>query len=169
LTGQLQQGCPGLFEMKNLSEISGVAIQPLKQMVDHRGAVLHMLRHDSFLFQGFGEIYFSLVLPGVVKAWKRHRQMTQLFAVPVGKILLVLYDTREASASPGRLEEHILGRPDQYCLVRIPPLLWYGFQGLGTAPSLVANFTDYAHDPHEAEGVPLDSPDIPYKWKEVDS
>jgi dTDP-4-dehydrorhamnose 3,5-epimerase len=154
--------------MKNQSEISGVAIQPLKQIVDQRGAVMHMLRSDSPLFQGFGEIYFSLVLPGAVKAWKRHRQMTQHFAVPVGKILLVLYDTREGSASRGRLEEHILGRPDHYCLIRIPPLLWYGFQGLGTAPSLVANLTDYVHDPHEAESLSLESPDIPYGWEKVD-
>jgi len=154
--------------MKNLTEISGVAIQPLKQIEDQRGAVLHMLRADSTLFQGFGEIYFSLVLPGAVKAWKRHRQMTQLFAVPVGNIRLVLYDTREGSSSQGRLEEHILGRPDHYCLVRIPPLLWYGFQGLGTAPSLVANLTDYVHDPQEAEGLAFDSPDVPYGWKAVD-
>ena len=151
--------------MQELSEISGVLIQPLKQIVDQRGAVLHMLRCDSPLFQGFGEMYFSLVLPGAVKAWKRHRVMTQHFAVPLGKIRLVFYDAREGSPSQGRLEEHILGRPDHYCLVRIPPLLWYGFQGLGTTPALVANLTDYVHDPHEAEGLPLDSGDIPYGWK----
>lgn len=150
------------------SEISGVFIQPLKQIVDHRGAVLHMMRRDSPLFQGFGEIYFSLVLPGAVKAWKRHRQMSQHFAVPVGEIQLVLYDTREGSPSQGRLEEHIVGRPDHYFLIRIPPLLWYGFQGLGTAPSLLANVTDYIHDPHEAESLSPDSPDIPYGWKQVD-
>jgi dTDP-4-dehydrorhamnose 3,5-epimerase len=155
--------------MPEKSEIAGVLIQPLKQIVDHRGAVLHMLRHDSPLFQGFGEIYFSLILPGVVKAWKRHRRMTQHFAVPVGKILLVLYDNRQGSPSQGRLEKHCLGRPDHYCLIRIPPLLWYGFQGLGTAPALVTNVTDYVHDPLEAESLPLDSADIPYGWQEVDS
>jgi dTDP-4-dehydrorhamnose 3,5-epimerase len=154
--------------MHERSEIAGVLIQPLKQIVDQRGAVLHMLRHDSPLFQGFGEVYFSLVLPGAVKAWKRHRVMTQYFAVPMGGIRLMFYDGREDSPSRGRLEEHILGRPDHYCLVRIPPLLWYGFQGLGTAPSLVANLSDYAHDPQESEGLPPDSPDIPYGWHEVD-
>lgn len=152
----------------NSSAITGVVIQPLKQIVDGRGAVLHMLRNDSPLFTQFGEIYFSLVLPRAVKAWKRHRHMSQHFAVPMGEIRLVLYDTREGSPSQGRLEEHTLGRPDHYCLIRIPPLLWYGFQGLGTTPSLVANVTDYIHDPHEAESLSYDSPDIPYGWKQVD-
>jgi dTDP-4-dehydrorhamnose 3,5-epimerase len=151
--------------MLQRSEISGVLIQPLKQIVDPRGAVLHMLRNDSPLFQRFGEIYFSLVLPGAVKAWKRHRVMTQHFAVPMGKIRLVFYDAREGSPSQSRLEEHILGRPDHYCLVRIPPLLWYGFQGLGTTPALVANLTDYVHDPHETESLSLEAGDIPYRWK----
>ena len=152
--------------MDNTSGIAGVVIQSLKQIVDERGAVLHMLRGDSPLFTQFGEIYFSLVLPGVVKAWKRHRRMTQHFAVPVGQIRLVLYDDRPNAGSRGRLEEHTLGRPDYYALVRIPPLVWYGFQGVGASPSLVANCTDLVHDPEEVEVLPLSSPIFPYTWKE---
>jgi dTDP-4-dehydrorhamnose 3,5-epimerase len=152
--------------MSSSSGISGVVIQPLKQMVDERGAVLHMLRADSPLFMGFGEIYFSLVLPGVVKGWKRHRRLTQHFAVPVGQIRLVLFDDRPDSPSVGRLEELLLGRPDRYDLVRIPPGLWYGFQGLGAIPALVANCTDFPHDPQEAESLPLGSPRVPYRWND---
>jgi hypothetical protein len=36
---------------------------------------------------------------------------------------------------------------------------------LGTAPALVANLTDYVHDPHETESLPLEAGDIPYRWK----
>jgi dTDP-4-dehydrorhamnose 3,5-epimerase len=147
------------------SGIPGVVIQPLKQIVDGRGAVLHMLRRDSPLFTRFGEIYFSLIRPGMVKAWKRHRRMVQLFAVPIGQIRLLLYDDRPATSSQGQLEEHLLGRPDHYALIRIPPLVWYGFQGLGAASSLVANCTDLVHDPEEVENLPIDSPLIPYTWK----
>jgi dTDP-4-dehydrorhamnose 3,5-epimerase len=150
--------------MDGASNIVGVVMQPLKQMVDERGAVLHMLRCDSPLFTRFGEIYFSLVLPGVVKAWKRHRRMTQHFAVPVGKIRLVLYDDRDGA--PGQLEEYILGRPDHYALCRIPPLVWYGFQGLADQPSLLANCTDLVHDPAEVENLTASSPIFPYTWKE---
>lgn len=153
-------------KMAGSSGIAGVVIQPLRQIVDERGAVLHMLRADSPLFTRFGEVYFSLVLPGVAKAWKRHRRVTQHFAVPVGRIRLVLYDDRPTSASRGRLEEHILGRPDHYVLVLLPPLLWYGFQGQDSTPSLLANCTDFPHDPQEGESLPIDSPQVPFNWKE---
>jgi dTDP-4-dehydrorhamnose 3,5-epimerase len=150
--------------MDGASDIVGVVVQPLKQMMDERGAVLHMLRCDAPLFTRFGEIYFSLVLPGAVKAWKRHRRMTQHFAVPVGKIRLVLYDDRAGAQGP--LEEYTLGRPDHYALIRIPPLVWYGFQGMADQSSLVANCTDLVHDPAEVENLPAGSPIFPYTWKE---
>ena len=150
--------------MEKSSGISGVVIQPLRQIIDERGAVLHMLRGDSPLFTKFGEIYFSIVFSQVVKAWKRHRRMTQHFAVPVGKIKLVLYDDRGKSSLQGRLEEYILGKPDNYYLIRIPPLVWYGFQGLDSTLSLVANLTDLPHDPAEVETLPDNSPDFPYSW-----
>ena len=36
--------------------IDGVKITPLKQIVDERGKVMHLLRCDSAIFQKFGEI-----------------------------------------------------------------------------------------------------------------
>jgi dTDP-4-dehydrorhamnose 3,5-epimerase len=90
--------------------------------------------------------------------------MTQHFAVPVGKIKLVIYDDREVSRSRGRIEAHILGRPDQYYLIRIPPLLWYGFQGVSPEPALLANCPDLPHDPQEVKGRPVSDPSIPYRW-----
>lgn len=144
--------------------INGVAVEPLRQIEDSRGAVLHMLRCDSPGFTGFGEIYFSLVYQNIVKAWKRHKVMTQHFAVPVGQIRLVLYDDRPFSPSQGQINEYLLSRPDHYHLVRIPPLVWYGFQGLAATPSLVANLTDLPHDPQEVEHLPVNSPYIPYIW-----
>ena len=70
----------------HLPAISGVQMLPLKQIIDDRGKVMHMLRADSPLFKRFGEIYFSMINPGTIKAWKRHQKMTQHIAVPVGKI-----------------------------------------------------------------------------------
>ena len=73
--------------------IIGVCFQPLKIIDTPGGPVLHMLRPDSPLRPGagtadgelhLGEVYFSEVLPGAVKAWKRHRRQTQYYAVPHG-------------------------------------------------------------------------------------
>src|SRR5687768_14744844 len=102
------------------SVIEGVVVQPLKEIADERGAVLHVMRNDSPLFSSFGEVYCSLTLPGAVKAWKRHRRQTQHVAVPVGRLRLVLVDHRPDSTTHGVVEQHILGRPDRYFLWRIP-------------------------------------------------
>ena len=93
--------------------IEGVVIQPLRQICDERGKVMHMLRADSELFQGFGEIYFSVVNHGVIKAWHLHRQMTLNYAVVFGMIKLVLYDDRDNSPTRGELLEFFLG-PENY-------------------------------------------------------
>ena len=71
--------------------LDGVTVTPLKRIADERGAVLHMLRADDPLFEGIGEIYFSVVRAGVIKAWKRHSRMIQHFAVPSGNIRLVIF------------------------------------------------------------------------------
>ena len=145
------------------SRIEGVSVTGLTRIADERGTILHMLRADDPHFSQFGEIYFSTVYPGAIKGWHIHRAMTLNYAVPVGRIKLVLYDDREESPTRGVLEEHFLG-PDNYALVMVPPMVWNGFKGIGTDMALVANCATIAHDPAEIERMdPLD-PSIPYDW-----
>lgn len=146
------------------SKIEGVVISSLKQIEDERGAVLHMLRSDSPLFSKFGEMYFSLLNLGVVKAWKRHKVMTQRIAVPLGRVRLVLFDDRPKSSTKDKIEEVILGRPDRYYLVSIPPLVWYGFRGISKMPALLANCPDLPHDDNELEKLAVSNDYIPYDW-----
>jgi dTDP-4-dehydrorhamnose 3,5-epimerase len=143
--------------------INGVIVTPLKQIVDERGKVMHMLRVDAPHFTGFGEIYFSCVYPGSIKAWHRHRRMTLNYAVPHGRIKFVLFDDRPGSASRGEIMELFLG-PDSYSLVTVPPLVWNGFKGLGTEMAIVANCASIPHDPEEIERRdPFDAA-IRYDW-----
>ena len=65
--------------------IDGVRITPLKQILDEKGKVMHMLRCDADFFLDFGEIYFSCVYPGAIKAWRAHKHMTLNYAVPHGR------------------------------------------------------------------------------------
>ena len=145
--------------------IEGVIIEPLKQIADERGKVMHMLRADSQLFTKFGEIYFSMVNPKVVKAWKRHKEMTLNYTVPIGSVKVVIYDDREGSPTKGEVNEFSIG-PGNYQLLIIPPMVWSGFQGLDSEPSLVANCADMPHDPTEVERIDIDDDSIPYEWKE---
>lgn len=144
--------------------IEGVFVEKLKKIEDNRGKVMHMIRRDSPLFDNFGEIYFSVIYNGVVKAWRKHLKMTQHFAVPVGKIKLVIYDEREDSATKGQVSEMEIGE-DNYCLVKIPPFLWYGFKGISVTPALIANCADIPHDPDEIKRIDFTDPAIPYVWK----
>jgi dTDP-4-dehydrorhamnose 3,5-epimerase len=143
--------------------IDGVEIFPLRQIPDERGKVMHMLRADAPHFRSFGEIYFSAVHPGAIKAWHLHTRMTLNYAVPFGKIKLVLYDDRAESPTKGKLQEIFLG-PDSYQLVVVPPLVWNGFKGIGTETAIVANCASIPHDPGEIERLDPASPRIPYDW-----
>ena len=99
--------------MNESVEIEGIIIQQLKQIDDKRGSILHMLKNDSNLFKQFGEIYFSEIHSGLVKAWKRHKKQSQNLVVPLGKIWLVIYDDRPKSNTHGKIAQYKLGRPEE--------------------------------------------------------
>jgi dTDP-4-dehydrorhamnose 3,5-epimerase len=146
-----------------MNNIDGVRITPLRRIPDERGAVLHMLREDSDGFERFGEIYFSLIYPGVVKGWHLHTRMTLNYAVPVGMVKLVCHDDREGSPSRGQTLEIHVGELN-YVLVTIPPGVWNGFKGEGAVPALVANCATIPHDPAEIERLDPSDSSIPYDW-----
>ena len=144
--------------------IEGVRIQPLRQIPDERGKVMHMLRASDPHFAGFGEIYFSVVFPGAIKGWHLHKRMVLNYAVPSGRIKMVLYDARAGSATHGELQEVFLGE-DAYALLQVPPGVWNGFKGIGVTPALVANCASIEHDPDEIERMdPIQNDVIPYDW-----
>ena len=150
--------------VKRLQQIEGVIITELRRISDERGAVLHMLRCDAPDFDRFGECYFSEVLPGAIKAWKRHRSQTQNLAVPVGRVRLVIYDDRKSSPTRENLQVLEMGRPDAYLRIKVPPGLWYGFACISATTALVANCADLPHDPADSEVRTLNDPAIPYSW-----
>jgi len=143
--------------------INGVLIKPLKQIPDERGKIMHMLRADDPYFIQFGEIYFSVIYPDVIKGWHLHTRMTLNYAVVSGMIKLVLYDSREKSSTNGELQELFIGE-DNYVLVQIPPGIYNGFKGIGVKPAIVANCSDITHDPEEILRIDPFTHDIPYDW-----
>ena len=128
--------------------IQDLVIIPLKQIVDERGKVMHMIRQDSAHFKGFGEVYFSVINPGKIKAWKRHKKMIQNLTVPLGEIKLAVFDDRKNSKTYKM--HHILNIGEKkYFLVQIPAGLCYGFQCVSKTFSLISNCASLAHDPDE--------------------
>jgi dTDP-4-dehydrorhamnose 3,5-epimerase len=143
--------------------IEGVKITPLRQILDERGKIMHMLRCDTDGFTGFGEIYFSCVHPGAIKAWHIHKEMVLNYAVVHGNIKFVLYDDRPDSPTRGEVQELFMG-PDNYCLVSVPPLVWNGFKGYGQEMAIVANCSSIPHREDEIDRLDPFDPSVPYNW-----
>ena len=147
--------------------IQGVEIHPLRQILDDRGKVMHMLRADDPYFEQFGEIYFSTVYPGVVKGWHLHKRMTINYAVVTGVIKLVVYDDRLDSPTKGRFEEIYMGEGN-YVLIQVSPGLWNGWKCVGTIPAIVANCATIPHDPTEMTRMDPHQGSILYDWSVKD-
>ena len=144
--------------------IEGIKITPLKQIKDERGKVMHMLRNDSENFTKFGEIYFSTAHPNKVKGWHLHSKMTLNYAVVLGEIKLVLYDSRTSSKTKGQVQEFFLSQ-ENYKLISVPPLIWNGFMNIGNTIAIVANCPDLPYDDAEIKRISAYDKDIPYDWK----
>ena len=143
--------------------IDGVIITLLRQIVDERGKVMHMLRNDASHFYAFGEVYFSTVFPRAIKGWHIHKKMILNYAVPHGLIKFVLFDDRPESKTYHEIQEIFLG-PESYSLVTVPPMVWNGFKGVGDEVSIVANCASIPHDPNEIDRKDPFDPSIPYDW-----
>lgn len=143
--------------------IDGVKIVPLRQIVDERGKIMHMLKATDPHFITFGEIYFSCAWPDTVKAWHIHQTMTVNNAVISGRAKLVLYDLRDDSPTKGELQEIFLGE-DNYVLVQIPPGIANGYKAYGDKMVILANAATEPHDPNEMLRMDPDTDKIPYDW-----
>ena len=138
----------------NSLRIDGVFCEPLKQIKDERGAVMHHINYKSPTFLGFEEVYISKTFPGKIKAWKKHLKMTQNFCVPVGAFKFVLFDDRDYSTSKGIINEFIIDEDNNYKLLTIPPNIYYGFQCLSKYAGIIVNLSNLYFDP--AEVIRLD-------------
>jgi len=140
--------------------IDGVIITPLKIIDVQGGDVLHALKRDDHGFSGFGEAYFSTVNYGIVKAWKRHREMVLNLIVPVGEIRFVVFDDRDEKS---QYQEIVLSKKHYYRLT-VPPMLWVGFQGMDREPSILLNIASIPHMPAESDRKKLN--EITYGWSD---
>ena len=146
------------------SPIQGVIVVPKKKIVDDRGAIFHMLTTNDKEFQKFGEIYFSKIHPGVVKAWHHHSRMVLNYFVVVGSIQLGLWDGRKESPTFGKTQTIYLDEQNSQLAV-VPFGVWNGFKGLGDKSSIVANCATEAHDPEEITRKPYDDKMFGYSWE----
>jgi dTDP-4-dehydrorhamnose 3,5-epimerase len=113
------------------------------------------LRASDAGFAGFGEAYFTEVLPGAVKGWKRHRLMTLNLVVVSGTVRFIVHDGAQPER---RVTAYVISaeHAGHYGRLTVPPGLWMGFQGLGHGYNLLMNLASHEHDPTEAENCELE-------------
>ena len=70
--------------------IQGVETKLLKWRKDDRGRLLEILRCNDEIFNGFGQVYVTVVLPDVVKAWHYHKKQDDSFVALAGKVRVAM-------------------------------------------------------------------------------
>jgi len=139
--------------------LKNISLTPLKEIKTKGGNILHALKKSESDFKSFGEVYFSWINYGAIKAWKKHTKMTMNLAVPVGKVKFVFFDEINDEY---RIEEIGAG---SYQRINVPPGLWFGFEGQDSQPSLILNIADLEHEPNEV--VRKNLSEISFEWDVV--
>ncbi len=145
--------------------IEGVKIEDLRVIPDDRGYLMEMFRSDSPDFEKFGQVYMTVVYPGVVKAWHYHKKQTDNFVCVAGMAKVGLYDDREGSPTRGETATVVIGWQKQRRLT-IPPGVYHGFAAVGGEPASIINIPTELYDYENPDEYrrPWDDPEIGYDW-----
>ena len=137
--------------------LKDILVTPLKRIQTDGGDVMHALKNSDKGFSDFGEVYFSWVEQGAIKAWKRHQRMSLNLVVPVGEVQFVFHlpEQNEGFRVENIGEKH-------YVRLTVPSGIWFGFQGRASGCSLLMNVADIEHNPDEVMRKPLST--FTYAW-----
>ena len=144
-----------------MGKIASVILTPLKTITADDGNIYHIMKKDDDGYIGFGEAYLTTIKQGKIKAWKRHQKMTDNLVVTTGRVRFVIFDDCEHSPTNGFFQEVLLSAEDRIRLT-IPPLLWFGFQGVGDGVSTILNIASIPHEPSEVDRKEFNK--IEYNW-----
>lgn len=116
---------------------------PLSVYADDRGWSLMNLMQG--VMGPAGQVNFSAVYPGTVKAWHRHQKQTDFWMCLQGHIRVGVL--RE---SDGQLWQAVVGvmKP---LIVIIPPTLWHGVATAGPETALMWYYVTHAYDPRQPD------------------
>lgn len=145
--------------------IDGVEIKELTIHKDERGFFCEIIRNSEKIFKkSFGQLSFSVVFPGVVKAWHLHKKQTDWMCTLAGDMKLVLYDTRKKSKTYKKLMEILMGETHGLKVVKIPPGVAHGYKVINDSMHILY-VTSREYDPTDELRIPHDDPEIGYDWE----
>lgn len=130
------------------SAIDGVLVTPLQRFANPKGDVAHAMKKSDPGFAGFGEAYFTTILPGQTKGWHKHRRMTMNLIVPAGAARFMVVDDRPESPTSGRSLSVELSAAS-YRRLTISPGLWTAFTCVGSEVGVILNLSSIEYDDAE--------------------
>ncbi|HJQ97239.1 MAG TPA: dTDP-4-dehydrorhamnose 3,5-epimerase family protein [Candidatus Polarisedimenticolaceae bacterium] len=136
--------------------IEGVAVHQLKRFRDDGGSMTELSRFtsgrpDAMSDFDLAQLNYSVMEPGVLKAFHVHRRQADVwFVPPEDRVLLVLVDVREGSPTERNVLKILLG-DGASMLVRIPPGVAHGCKNLGSGPARIVYMTDARFSPDPAQ------------------
>jgi dTDP-4-dehydrorhamnose 3,5-epimerase len=137
--------------MDNMNSLPPITLTPLRRVEHPKGDILHGIKVSDPGYVGFGEAYFTTIVAGEVKGWKKHSAMTMNIIVPLGMVRFHIHDQ-----AAGKTSAHDVGYLN-YRRLTIPPGYWVAFQGLTNQTNLILNVANLEHDPVEAINAPFEN------------
>ncbi|MCX6376197.1 MAG: dTDP-4-dehydrorhamnose 3,5-epimerase [Armatimonadetes bacterium] len=142
--------------------IAGLAVTDLRRIQTQGGDVFHAMRASDPGYAGFGEAYFTTILPAAEKPWKRHNRMTLNLVVIFGHVRFGVFDDRPGSRSWGKSQIIDLGPGTHFARLTVAPGIWVAFRCVGEESGLILNVADMVHDDAEVDRKALG--EIPLDW-----
>ncbi|MFT5103839.1 MAG: dTDP-4-dehydrorhamnose 3,5-epimerase [Candidatus Latescibacterota bacterium] len=130
--------------------MDGVRVTPLKCISQPKGDLFHGLKASEECFTSFGEAYFTTVIAGEIKGWKKHTRMRLNLMVPVGEVDFYVHDERTG------VTEKYTSCADSFCRICVEPGLWVAFTSEKKGTNLILNIASIEHDPDEAVNKNID-------------
>jgi dTDP-4-dehydrorhamnose 3,5-epimerase len=143
--------------------IKDVQLKPLAVHADDRGCFIEVLREDDPFYTRFGQSSFSIMYPGIVKAWHWHSRQDDLWFFVSGMAQVGLFDLRVDSPTRGQTDIFYLGELNR-ALLYIPHGVAHGYRALGNTPIALVYYTTYVYNPEDEHRIAWDDPNIGFDW-----
>lgn len=162
------QGITRDWQSVNQRFIHGVHLKQIENVITGYGALTEVYRRDWALDEGaVDQVFQSLLEPGAISGWHAHAETTDRLFVGMGRVRIVLYDSRKSSPTFGLVNEFRSGAP-RPSLVVIPPQVWHAVENISAVPSLLINAVDkaYRYESPDHYRLPLETDQIPYRFRQ---
>ena len=146
------------------TKIDGVEFKNLTTHSDERGFFREIIRKNDKIFnEGFGQISYSNVHLGIIKAWHLHKVQTQWTYILNGAAKVALHDTRKKSKTFGNTIEFLAGDNYPSMIYKFPPGVAHGYKCI-TGPMLVLYITSGVYDIADEIRIPYNDSEINFDW-----